>query len=257
MRNLQFKSVQGEVVDVDDNSRKVVNVFSKMDVLDSQNDVIEKGAFNKTLKDWGPQNGAKGRIWHLKNHDYNLDVAKFSELYVDGDKLIGVTILPDTTLGNDMLTQYKAGNYTEHSIGFETIKRENKGSGNDSYRLIQEVKLHEGSTVLWGANSLTPNISVGKSLDLLNEFRKTDLYKETIAELISFAKKLNKGNDSRIEFKALQLATQFEILSQDLFQEITQPAQEEKAVEPIIKNDEAELIYQKLLLIDLKLKAAK
>ncbi len=106
-------------------------------------------------------------IWHLTDHNPSLKsaIGKFSELYVEGDYLVGITDVPNTTWGNDVLEFYKSGHINQHSVGFRTIKAEAQQKGQaEEYNLIKEILLFEGSAVLWGANPNTPTLTVGKGL---------------------------------------------------------------------------------------------
>ena len=66
---------------------------------------------------------------------------------------------------------YKEGHITEHSIGFQTIKSQAKSGYNE----INEIKLFEGSSVLWGANANTPTVGVKSQIKsvLVDEMGKT------------------------------------------------------------------------------------
>jgi HK97 family phage prohead protease len=169
-KQLIYKSFGDEekssVLDVDDKSRRVKNVFNKTGVKDSDNDVIEKTAFNNSISQRGPQ--GKNLIFHLADHMASLKstIGKFSELYMEGDNLVGVTIIPKTTLGNDVLELYKTGVINQHSIGFNTVQKEtmHQDDPEKRFNIIKEVKLWEGSSVVWGANEWTPSLSVVKSL---------------------------------------------------------------------------------------------
>jgi hypothetical protein len=79
--------------------------------------------------------------------------------------------MPNTTLGNDTYELYKEGHITEHSIGFQTIKSQAKSGYNE----INEIKLFEGSSVLWGANANTPTVGVKSQIKsvLVDEMGKT------------------------------------------------------------------------------------
>jgi hypothetical protein len=79
--------------------------------------------------------------------------------------------MPNTTLGRDTYELYKEGHITEHSIGFQTVKSQAKSGYNE----IQEIKLFEGSSVLWGANSNTPTVMVKSEIKvtLIDEIAKT------------------------------------------------------------------------------------
>jgi Asp-tRNA(Asn)/Glu-tRNA(Gln) amidotransferase A subunit family amidase len=114
-----------------------------------------------------------------------------------------------------MLEFYSVGDINQHSIGFSVMKRDviNPDDYANSYTIIRELKLYEGSTVLWGANEFTPNISVGKmelkdrealATKYLNELEKCALY-------------LRKGNFTDetcelMEYRMLQLRTELKTI---------------------------------------------
>jgi HK97 family phage prohead protease len=262
--------------DVDDKSRRVKVALNKVGIKDHDNDIIEKGAFDKTIKERGPK--GKNLIWHLTDHWASLKnaVGKFSDLFMDGDYLVGITDIPPTTWGNDVLEFYKSGAINQHSIGFRTIKREISDEGSDDqYCLLKEIFLYEGSAVLWGANENTPTFSVGKSKSLDGMINcpkcKTptkdiesgmgyvkcsncnqpitqgdliaDDYAKTLDELGKLNKMFKSGHLSDqsyelIEIKVSQLTTRL----QQLFEEATQPAV--KAVEP--ENDSLMNVYENI-----------
>ena len=170
MRNdlIIFKSTAGDgiVKDVDQSKRIVTGYYSSFGSdqnIDSDGDVMGMNAFDNTLKMNGP--GGANRIWHLFNHSQSSPINKPTVLKVDSFGLYFETRFPDTTLGNDMLTLYQEGAITEHSIGFNVIQsRQEKTISGEYYQLIQEVRLWEGSSVLWGANEKTPVVGI-KSMD--------------------------------------------------------------------------------------------
>jgi HK97 family phage prohead protease len=186
------------VKDVDKSSRRVKVVISKMGNLDHDNDVIDKNAYNKTIKERGP--AGVNLIWHLTDHTASLKsaIAKFSELYVEKDDLVGVSNIPGTSWGNDMLELYTTGNINQHSVGFKTVKAEDA----KSHRIIKEIFLYEGSAVLWGANDQTPTLSVGKSLN------KDDAAKEyfaTLKEVNNLAKLFKDGHLTDDTFELVEI----------------------------------------------------
>jgi uncharacterized protein len=122
--------------------------------IDSDGDVFDPTAFNKTIAQNGPE-GAN-RIWHLFNHNFGAAINKPKILKADNFGVYFETLFPDTTLGNDTLKLYEAGAITEHSVMFNIIQAREE----EKYQLIQEVKLWEGSSVLWGANSNTPAMGI-------------------------------------------------------------------------------------------------
>lgn len=236
MKNYEIKNtddtvVKGGVLDVDDTSRRVKVVLNRTGVKDHDKDIIEKTAFDKTIKERGPK--GKGLIWHLTDHRPSLKdgaIARFSELYMDGTDLVGVSNIPNTTWGNDALELYKTENINQHSIGFTTIKREivNEDDWEKRYTIIKEVMLYEGSAVLWGANEFTNTVSVGKSL---TKQEAVDQYAATIKELNKLHVLFEKGHLSNESFELLQIKTaQLTDKLQQLFEIATQP--DVKSVEP-------------------------
>ena len=163
------KAVSGAPVDMEDGSRVITMYYSAFGNVDSDGDVIMPGSFTKTLKENGPN--ATNRIWHLFNHSTDKPIAKPFEMMEDGFGLKARVKMPNTTLGNDTYELYKEGHITEHSIGFQTIKSQAKSGYNE----INEIKLFEGSSVLWGANANTPTVGVKSQIKsvLVDEMGKT------------------------------------------------------------------------------------
>lgn len=239
------KMIADSVRDVSENDRRVKVAISKMGNVDHDGDVIEHGAYTKTLTERGPK-GAN-LIWHLTDHNPSLKsaVGKFSEIYTDGDYLVGITNIPNTTWGNDVLEFYKSGHINQHSIGFRTIKSE-AVKGDQPFNLIKEVFLYEGSAVLWGANPMTPTMTVGKSLtkeEIVTEHEKLS------RELNLLVKSMRDGrySDEAFEFMDIRLAQINEALKCIITMEIepTQPVQE--TVEPELDMSELQDEINKFL----------
>lgn len=193
---MEYKNVSGAPADVDTTGRKVKVVISEMGSTDLDNDIIDQGAYTKTLKERGPK--GQNLIWHLTDHYPSLKYAigKFSDLYVEKNQLIGITDIPETTWGNDMLEFYKSGTINQHSVGFSTVKAEITDDP-DKPRIIKEIKLYEGSAVLWGANPNTPTLQAGmkgefategiqisKDLDLFLKAFKSGKFTDETFELV-------------------------------------------------------------------------
>jgi hypothetical protein len=156
------------------------------------------------------------------NHSTDKPVAKPYSMVEDAFGLKAQVKLPNTTLGNDLYELYKAGHITEHSIGFQTIKSQDKGQFNE----ITEIKLYEGSSVLWGANANTPTVSV-----------KSEGKPEVIDEINKTIKSLRTGNFTDATFELLELRLKqlqqylSEIENVDSIIEDSQPL--EKALEEV------------------------
>lgn len=149
---LLYKSVSNAVKDVDLKGRTITGYFSVFGNVDSDEDIIQRGAFTKTVTESGPS--GRNRIWHLYNHWTENALAKPKVLFEDEKGLYFETLLPDTNLANDVLKLYEAGHLTEHSIGFQILNASNDTIQGKEIRTITEIKLWEGSSVLWGANEM-------------------------------------------------------------------------------------------------------
>ena len=189
---LEYKSTAGVVVDVDDTSRRVIMNWSAMDEVDSDKDLISKSAYNRTIKERGPD-GANLIYW-IRDHyaSTNSIIGKVESLKISGNYLQAIGVASNTTQGNDMLQLYKDGIIRQHSVGFIPIKTENA----KDHRIITDIMLFEGSSVLWGANSNTPTVSVGKSLFTLEECN---------CELDALLKAFKSGQYSDETFGLLEL----------------------------------------------------
>lgn len=203
MKNFEQKATSSEVLDVDDASRRVKVVMNEMEIEDLDGDVISSTAFNRTVKQRGPE--GSNMIWHLTDHFPSLShaVGKPREITTTGNKLVFVTDILKTTWGDDVLEMYKAGTINQHSIGFRTLQSEPVNAGkNNEYRLIKEALLYEGSAVPWGANPETPTLTVGKSLTKEDAQKK---YFDSLKELNNLAKLLEKGRLSDDSFQMIEI----------------------------------------------------
>lgn len=148
MLGLEYKNVSGGIIkDVDTKSNIVTGYLSKFGNKDFDGDIIEKGAFKRSI------NARKNQIFFLNQHNWSQPHGTFKELKEDSFGLyFESNPLIDTTFSSDAIKLYAAGIVKEHSIGFETIKSD----GDFGDRTLTELKLYEGSNVTLGANPETP-----------------------------------------------------------------------------------------------------
>ena len=148
---LEIKDFTGSVEDVDFKNRIVTGYFNNFDSIDSDQDVIRKGAGLKTISE------RKDKIFFLNQHDWKQPHGfaatleeKESGTYFESNKL------PNTSYSNDALVLYQEGIVKEHSFGFVTTKSNPATIDGKKIREITEYKLFEFSNVTLGANSNTP-----------------------------------------------------------------------------------------------------
>jgi HK97 family phage prohead protease len=83
--------------DIDEKAGIVKGYGSIFGNRDSDDDVIERGAYTKTIQ----ENGS--RVRYLWQHDITKPIGKMTELYEDEKGLAFVAEVPKTTLGRDAL----------------------------------------------------------------------------------------------------------------------------------------------------------
>ena len=186
--NIEFKSSFAGIKDVDTKNRIVTGYLSEFGSLDYDKDIIEKGAFTKSIME------RKNDIFFLNQHDWKQPHGKFNVLQEDNKGLYFESMqLPNTTYSNDLIELYSMGIVKEHSIGFSTIKSDWQKDG--ITRIIKEVKLYEGSNVTLGANPNTPFTGF-----------KARTEKEINDQVILIIKAVRNGNFTDETFGQLEIA---------------------------------------------------
>jgi HK97 family phage prohead protease len=225
---LQFKNISDSVLDVDDKTRTVKVAVSEVGSKDLDNDIIDNSAYTKTVSERGP--GAQNLIWHLTDHNPSLKsaIGKPSNIVMEGNKLTFTTNIAKTDWGNDVLEMYKNGMINQHSVGFKSVKSElmNKGEA-EEYTLIKEIKLFEGSAVLWGANPNTPTMTVGKS-----EMKQEVDVIDRELDILSKCLKNGRFTDDTFELVELRIINLKDRI-RNLFLTVTTPAEAKASLEPV------------------------
>lgn len=220
MKNILFKQApMGELIDMDDKAGIVKGYASVFNNVDSDGDIIRKGAYLKTIE----ENGY--RVKYLYQHEMDKPIGKMRMLEEDDKGLMFEAEIAKTTLGKDVMELIKAGVITENSVGIMPIRKE---MNSDNKREIYEVKLYEVSAVTLAAND------EAKIMD-----HKGNFDPEKVADRYDkIAKLLRKGNIS----DDLGFALESEIYKlKGIFQAFTLPTIE--VTEPIeVKNDELEFL---------------
>jgi HK97 family phage prohead protease len=174
MRNSSRESVSDysikgafELKDLDLAARQVAMYVSKFDVIDSDNDMIIKGAFSKSLAERGPQSEGNRKMAFLRHHQWEKQIGKPVTMEEDSNGLFVVAQLGNSTDGNDAFEDYKDGIILEHSIGFKYIADKIKFIDDSTmdaggFFEVSELALWEFSAVTFGANQYTGVLDVAK-----------------------------------------------------------------------------------------------
>jgi len=153
------------------------------DNLDSDRDVIQKGAFAQSIRDdFNPPGKGKSRIKLLWQHKRHEVIGRPHILIEDAKGLYFESRVSKTVRGDEALELIRDHAVDEMSFGFDVMKAnwiDWNIKGQDATiraRLLTQLKIWEISPVTWGANSST-TVEEGKAyaLDLLiKEFRETE-----------------------------------------------------------------------------------
>lgn len=141
----EYKSVSFVLESADESTGEFSGYAAVFGNVDSGGDIIEKGAFAKTIvEDFT-------RIKILSQHNsYDLPIGKPLELREDEKGLYIRGKISDTQTGRDIRTLLKDGVLAELSIGYDAVDFE--WDGDSGIRHLKEIKLWEVSIVTWAMN---------------------------------------------------------------------------------------------------------
>jgi len=226
MNTILYKSTHlGEIIDADEKMGIVKGYGSVFGNVDSDGDIINKGAYKKTIQ----ENGS--RVKYLYQHDMDKPIGKMQHLEEDEKGLVFEAQVPKTRLGLDVIELMKAGVITENSVGILPIQKANNGQ----YRELNEVKLFEVSAVTLAANDQAMILDVKGNFDPEKILKRFD----------NMAKLIRKGDIS----DELGYALEAEIYKlKSLYINATLPTIE--VTEPtVVKSDDNEIynyLYNRL-----------
>ena len=269
------KSAAANIIDVSTTSRVVTGFFNSYNFFDSDKDVLILGAAKKSIDERGPASNAVAKIKHAMNHDLTTLVGKINvleEKTVNG--ITGIYFeskIANTTLGNDTLINYLEGVYDNHSIGFkynqiDLIDREkNSAQWNNILPhllnaaeaekfgylyLVKEINLYEGSTVAFGANSLTPFLGVksgNKDSMMLALFSKLNQLESTVKNGAQSDEMMNTFELQIKQFKQILKEIEVaEIFDKSTLKAMPEVPNDAKLIEPIIQQLNVQEIIKNL-----------
>lgn len=181
-----FKSGINLIKDIDSSKKTVVFAFSKLNDYDSDDDYTEKTAFDKTMRESGPQ-GAD-RIRHVWMHDRkDFPIGRLLKVWRDNEYAYAESKMLNNEKADNAWDAYIQGAINEHSYWGKAY---NTGINPKGGKIIKEVKLMEVSTVLWGAQEKAKLIELIKGGD-----KPEPWFIEHIKGLQDYVKKSNASDD--------------------------------------------------------------
>jgi hypothetical protein len=140
----EYKKMQFKVESYSEEEGVFSGYGSVFGNVDSGGDVVEPGAFTKTLaKGW-----ERVKILALHN-DCCLPIGRPIDIHEDEKGLFLSAKISDTTMGRDIKTLLKDGVLNELSIGYDPVIFDYDENG---IRHLREVELWEVSPVIWAMN---------------------------------------------------------------------------------------------------------
>jgi HK97 family phage prohead protease len=172
---MQYKASRFEIKAAGDNT--IEGYAAYFGNVDSYGDVIEQGAFSKTLKE------NNNRIKVLWQHNINEPIGKPVAMEQDSKGLYIKAKISMTDTGKKAMELMRDGVIDEMSIGYDIMKDEYKGKN----RMLKELRLWEFSPVTFAANEKA-RITSAKSLsELLYDIKNADKN-----EIMNAIEKLNE-----------------------------------------------------------------
>lgn len=155
----ETKQIPFEIKEFDEETGIFEGYAAVFNNVDDGGDLIEPGAFTKTLQ----ENGHRIKICY--QHDPYNPIGKPLEIRQDEVGLFVKGKISDTSTGKDVKVLLKDRVINELSIGYDVIKKKMK----DGVRRLREIKLYEFSPVTWGMNKLAIITDVKSLLDRLSK----------------------------------------------------------------------------------------
>jgi HK97 family phage prohead protease len=183
MVNKELRVLPGYTVKADKETGIVDAYVSIMGIVDDSwmNDIIEPGAFKKTLAERGP--AGSNRIRVLWQHNVREVIGRPLEMAehpreqlpdkirskfpsASGGLFTRTQLVMDVSRAREAFALYESGAMEEWSIGFDTIDSWKEELEKVTYRHLRELRLWEYSPVTWGANPATMTVSVKSDEEL-------------------------------------------------------------------------------------------
>lgn len=206
---LIHKTTKFTLKETDDTSRVIKGYASIFGNLDSDNDVIKKGAFNKSIKEWGPD--GKDRIKMVAQHDISRPIAKMMVIKEDDKGLYVEAKFGSHTDGEDYYRMAKEGLVNEFSVGFVPVeKEENEKGGYD----ISSIKLYEVSMVTVAANdkAVVTDVKRSNPLKLVAKIKDEELKHKLEHEILIL---MSEKDTTLTEAKGTSEASSEQVVEKD------------------------------------------
>ncbi|MCK9231120.1 MAG: HK97 family phage prohead protease [Candidatus Thermoplasmatota archaeon] len=157
------QKTQLKVYDSEDGAGYVEGYASVFGNVDYDKEVVEKGAFTKTLAEGLPGRKIKFVDFHNAWMDSDFIIGVVEEAHEDEHGLWFKARFSSVRRAQDVRTKIKEGILDALSIGYDVIK--DRMDNETGIRYLTELKLYEISIVSWGANPIAATNNIKSMLD--------------------------------------------------------------------------------------------
>ncbi len=147
MKNLKYKSFKAQL---SDNDNYVEGYASTYGNIDRVGDIVEKGAFAKTIE----TKNRSAPVRFLWQHDGSRPIGVIEEFKDTAKGLWFRARFSNTTAGRDAREDFKSGTVDRFSIGYQVIQYKDDTVNGRRVKRLTELRLHEISAVTFPANEL-------------------------------------------------------------------------------------------------------
>ena len=178
---VNYKKLSFELQSPEVTGRTISGYLAVFNVKDSDNDIITKGAFAKSINERGPQSKGGNKIAFLWQHDMREPLGKMTKLQEDDFGLYFECALDEIEQADRCLKQLESGTLNNFSIGFQYVWDKIDYDEDKDAFICRELALYEGSVVTLAANDMTYYAGL-KSEQIVEEIAQV---KEDIDELLA------------------------------------------------------------------------
>jgi HK97 family phage prohead protease len=173
-----IKGINQGFTDSDTKQGVITGYFAMFGNKDLDGDIIERGAFSKTVQERGPK--GKQLIKYLLDHDKSKVVAKITDLYEDEKGLRYEAKIGSHNAGQDFQKMIESELINQHSFGFSIPKDKQYFDQSRKANIIKEVLMYEGSAIQFlGANPETNMIDLKSDKDAMEYLEKLEKFIRT------------------------------------------------------------------------------
>ncbi len=208
---MKFKGLKLKVEDID--GRGIKAYWSSFGNIDKGGDMIDSTAFNKTIKERGV--GGTNEIKFLYEHDKSIPLGAVKALEVDSFGLLATCEFLEKGFAPQAIEMVEKGVLNQSSIGYDVMDYAFQDTPEGKrYTLLKQIKLYEGSLVLWGMNPLTPIVDLKSEQDAifaLSQAQKLLTIGSLSDDLLSKAETIVNKITSELKAKKSKLTEEPEI----------------------------------------------